>query len=196
MIELPAWAVPNAATPALVDAGGVMRSPLNTAALRINRLGSHYMVALAFPPYEPEQGRIIVSRLIRAQVAGLRVPYPLFVDQGQPAAPVVDGAGQAGLSLKLRGLTPGYVAREGYWLSIVDPAGQHYLHNVAADAVAAADGGMTIALSEMLRVPFQNGAAVHLAEPMIEGIVDGDKRAWTLAVDHTTSIEFTIEEAR
>lgn len=173
-----------------------MRSPLNTAALKVNRPGSHYVVSFGFPPYEPDQGRIVVSRLIRGQRAGLRVPYPLFVDQGQPGGPVVDGAGQAGLSLNLRGLTPGYVAREGYWLSIVDPAGQHYLHNVAEDAGAGADGRMTIALSEMLRVPFQNGAAVHLAEPMVEGIVDGDKRAWNLAVDRTTSIEFTIEEAR
>lgn len=196
MIELPAWAVPNAATPALVDAGGVMRSPINTAALKVNRLGSHYLASLSFPPFEPEQGRVVVSRLIRAMRGGLRVPYPLFVDQGLPGAPVVDGAGQSGLTLNLRGVTPGYTAREGYWLSIVDPAGQHYLHNVAEDAVAAGDGRMAIALSEMLRAPFQDGGAVHLAEPMIEGIVDGDKRGWSLAVDRTTSIEFTIEEAR
>nr|WP_221233148.1 hypothetical protein [Sphingomonas endophytica] len=193
---MPEWAVPNAATPALVDAGGVMRSPLNTAALRVNRLGSHYLAALAFPPFEPEQGRIVVSRLIRAQRLGLRVPYPLFVDQGQPGAPLVDGAGQSGLSLTLRGLSPGYTAREGYWLSIVDPTGQHYLHNVAGDAVADADGRMILSLSEMLRVPFENGAAVHLAAPMIEGLVDGDKRAWNLAVNRTTSIEFTVEETR
>ncbi|KQN93849.1 hypothetical protein ASE95_02785 [Sphingomonas sp. Leaf231] len=196
MIELPDWAVPNAATPSLVDAGGVMRSPLNTAALKVNRLGSHYRVSLGFPPYEPEQGRVVVSRLIRGQRVGLRVPYPIFVDQGEPGAPVTDGAAQSGLTLNLRGLAPGYVAREGYWLSIVDPTGQHYLHNVADDAVAGADGRMVLPLSEMLRVPFQNGAAVHLATPMVEGIVEGNSRAWNLAVDRTTSIEFAIEEAR
>lgn len=196
MIELPAWAEPNGATPALVDAGGVMRSPLNTAALRVNRLGSHYRVGLTFPPFEAEKGRIIVSRLVRAQSEGLRVPYPLFEDQGTPTAPVIDGAGQSGRSVKVRGLTPGYRAREGYWLSIVHVTGQHFLHNVATDVTADSSGRATIDLCELLRVPFVDGAQINLVRPMIEGLVDGDARSWSLSLEHHTSVEVVIEEAR
>ena len=197
MIELPAWAIPNdAPSVALVDAGGTMRSPLNTAALRVNRPGSHYRVALAFAPFEAREGRVIVSRLIRAQREGLRVEFPLA--EPQPIGPgvVVDGAGQAGLSLRVRGLTPRAVVREGWWLSIEPEAGPRCLHNVGGEAIAAADGTATLALGEALRAPFADGVRVNLARPMIEGLVDGDAREWSLSVDQLTSISFTIEETR
>lgn len=196
MIEMPRWATPRSAVPSLVDAGGVMRSPLNTAALRVNRPGSHYRIALTFPPFAPREGRVIVSRLIRAQREGLRIEYPLFEDQGASHATVVDGAGQAGLSLRVRGMFRGDLVREGFWFSIENARGQHFLHNSAAEVQAGQDGRATLALSEGLRAPFLDGAKVHLIRPMIEGIVEGDAREWELSVDHQTSISFTIEEAR
>lgn len=196
MIELPDWAVPNAAVPALVDAGGVMRSPINTAALKVNRPGSHYRLATSFPPFEPEQGRIIVSRMIRAQREGLRIPFTLADPQPAGGAPVVDGAGQSGLRLAIRGLTPGLIIKEGYWFSVPSFAGQHFLHNVAEDVTVPANGRAIIPLSEMLREPFLNSTPVFLERPMIQGIVEGDQREWRLSVDCLTEIEFTIEEAR
>lgn len=195
-IELPEWAVPNGASAALVDAGGVMRSPLNTAALRVDRPGSHYRIALSFPVFdEPRDGRVIVSRLIRAKRQGLRVPYPLPESQGAVGSPVVDGAGQAGLTLMVRGLTPRVAIREGFWLSIEAASGQHFLHNVAGEVLAGADGRAALTLSEMLRAPFLDGARVHLARPMVEGVVDGGEQAWSLSVEHQVSIECMLEEA-
>ncbi|WP_342657137.1 hypothetical protein NPJ82_09285 [Sphingomonas sp. NY01] len=196
MIELPDWAVPNASTPAFIDAGGVMRSPINTAALKVNRPGSHYRWSTSFPPLSPERGRVIVSRLIRAQREGLRLPFRLAEPQPPAGAPVVDGVGQSGLNLAVRGLTPGLVIREGYWLSVPSFAGQHFLHNVAADVTVPANGRVIIPLSEMLREPFLNSTPVFLERPMIEGLVEGSERAWSLSLEHLTSIEFTIEEAR
>lgn len=206
MIELPDGVVPNAATPALIDFGGTQRPSSGAALLRIDRPGNRYSVQMSLPPKIMEgQGRVIVSRLIRAKSAGLRVPFELAgVDQGLPGAPVVDwagsnGAAPAGMFLPLRGLTPGYPAKEGFWLSIAEPLPgggvQHYLHNVAALSVAGADGTAVIALSEMLRAPFPDGAAVHLEKPWIEGMVQGDGRAWEISVDHLVALEFAIEEA-
>lgn len=129
-------------------------------------------------------------------VAVVVTGYPLFDQQSASHATVVDGAGQAGLSLKVRAMFPNDGIREGYWFSIENAAGQHFLHNSAADVQAGADGRATLALSEALRAPFVDGAKVHLIRPMIEGIVEGDAREWELSVEHQTSISFTIEEAR
>ncbi len=196
MIELPANIAPNGATPALVDRGGVLRG---ASALRVNRLGSHYRIGVSLPPLDDAAGaRIVVSRLIRAKREGLRIPYPLLsVDQSACGTAVaVDGAGQTGGVLRVRGLPPGVVVREGYWLSVRSTSGQHYLHNHGGDVVAGADGRAALLVGDtMLRRAFADGAAVHLVRPMIEGLVEGNEQAWALAVDHNTSIEFTIEEA-
>lgn len=197
MIELPKGVVPNEATAALVDAGGVMRSPLNTAALRVDRPGSHYRAELTFPRIgDPARARVVVSRLIRAQREGLRTWFPTPEDQPVFGSVVVDGAGQAGLSLAVRGLQPRSFLREGWWLSVVDGAGRPYLHNLGGGVIAGADGRATIALSEHLRAPLPDGAAVNLVAPPIEGIVDGDERAWTIDVERGLAFTVTVEEAR
>jgi hypothetical protein len=195
VIELPEWAVPNSATPALIDFGGVLRPSTGGALLRVDRQGSRYKAALTFPPFDdPAHGRVIVSRLIRAKRMGLRVEFPLLASQECEDA-VVDGAGQAGTALMIRGLFPRRVVREGFWLSVVRADGQHFLHNVAGQAMADAAGKATLQLSEMLRWPFADGNKVNLVRPMIEGIVDGDEQAWAISVEKFVSIEFTVEEA-
>lgn len=197
MIELPAGVVPSGAVAALIDAGGVMRSPLNTAALRVDRPGSHYRVTLDFPRIgEPALARVVVSRLIRAQSEGLRTWYPTFEDQAVAGAVVVDGAGQAGTYLAVRGLFRGAVIREGWWLSLLDAAGRSYLHNVGAEVIADADGRAALALSEALRAPLEDGAAVRLVNPPIEGVVVGDAREWSVDIERGLSFNVTIEEAR
>lgn len=195
VIELPNWVVPNGASPSFMDFGGVLRPSSGAALLRVDRLGSRYKAKLSFPPFtDPEQGRVIVSRMIRAKRAGVRVEYPLICPQPLQDG-VVDGAGQAGTTLNIRGLFRQSVVREGYWISIVRSTGQHFLHNVAGEVIVGADGRASLPLSEMLRWPFADGDQVKFVRPMIEGLIDGDEQAWSLSVEHFTSIEFTVEEA-
>ena len=199
MIELPDGVVPNAMMPALMDFGATQEPSSGAAALRIDRPGNRYRCQFGLPPHVMrEAGRIVVSRLIRAKREGLRVPFQLAgVHQGNPGAPVVDGAGQAGMFLSVRGLTPHYAAKEGFWLSIVDEnAGeaQHYLHNVAGGVIADATGKAVLPLSEMLRAPFSDGARVHLAKPMIEGTLVGDEMAWEVSLAHHALLSFEIRE--
>ncbi|WCP71546.1 hypothetical protein [Sphingomonas hankookensis] len=196
MLTLPEWPAPNGATVTAVDRGGVLRG---ASALRVNRLGNHYRLSVTYPPMnDRERARVFVSRLIRAKRQGLRLPYPLLdVDQSQCGwGAVVDGAGQSGAYLSLRGLTPTAVIREGFWMSIEDADGQHYLHNVGGEVLVGADGRATVSVADtLLRRDFADGAAVHLVKPMIEGLVEGDDASWELAVDQNLSIAFLIEEA-
>jgi hypothetical protein len=198
MIELPAGVALNGAAPALMDFGGVMRPSLGARALKINRMGSRFRIACSLPPMlNKAQGRICVSRLVQAKREGLRLAYPLLgVDQSGAGTVVVNGAAQTGLGINLRGVTAGWIAKEGFWLSIVDATGQHYLHIVRSNSAAASAGGLlAVAIEPMLRVPFADGAVVNFTAPMIEGFVDGDEIGWQMSLAHHIGIEFAIEEA-
>lgn len=196
MIELPTSPAPNGVAPKLIDYGFTMRSPTGGSSLRLDRAGSRFAAEISFPPMKADTARVFVSRLLEAKSEGLRIEFPLLgVSQGNPGSPVVDGAGQAGKTLNVRGLTPGYVVKEGYWLSIVDANGQHYLHNARAVVTADGSGDAALSITPALRVPFADGAVIHLAKPMMEGLVDGDGFNWQIPVNRLIALAVTIEEA-
>lgn len=196
MIDLPTTKLPASVTSAFVDNGGTMRSATNAKGLRLNRLGSHYRAAVTMPLHRSEDAAPLIADLIAAKQEGLRMRYPLQgVDQSGSGAPVVDGAAQSGTSLKLRGMTPGYVLKKGFWLSIVDPDGQHFLHNVFSGATVGSDGKATVQIRPMLNYAFANGAQVHITTPMIEGEVLGNEQSWQIVRgDRIVGLAFTIEE--
>lgn len=199
MIELPDGVLLTAFSPALMDFGSYQEPSSGAEGQRIDRPGNRYRCGFTVSPHRmADHGRVIVSRLIRAKSQGLRVPFQLAgVNQGNPGLSVVDGAGQKGMFLAVRGLTPHYAAKEGFWLSIVDSSSgedQHYLHNVAGGVVADAMGKAVLPLSEMLRCPFADGARVHLAKPMMEGMVTGDERTWEVSLAHHAIVDFEIVE--
>ena len=193
MIELPDFAKRGSAAPTFVDAGFTQRGIGSLS--RIDRKGSRYKLACSYGPFYPDQGRVMVARLIAGKSEGIRIPYPLLISQGSPGAPVVDGAVTTGKTLLIRGLTPGYFCKEGYWLSLVK-SGRHFLHNVKTGGMADASGELTVTLNEMLRDSFADGATINLAKPMVEGLVEGDEWQWSMSVDRVIPIQFTIEEVR
>lgn len=197
MIELPELPTPNSVSPALIDFGFVQRPALGARGTRIERAGSRYRAEIGFPPMRADVARVFVSRLLRAKSEGLRIEFPLLeVSQGTPGTPLVDGGGQAGKTLNIRGLTPHYAFREGFWLTLVDGAGggARYLHNCASAVAAGADGRTTIALAEALRAPFADGATILLARPTIEGFVTGEEWQWQIPVERLIALSVPIEE--
>jgi hypothetical protein len=194
VVDLPNSPAPNSAQFSIVGSGGVQRGATGGASQIINRLGDHYKLAVTFPPLpNNDTGRKFVAGVVRARRLGLRMEFPLAgIDQGSPGAPVVDGAGQSGTSLNVRGLVAGYVCGQGFWLSIVKD-GQHYLHNAYVQRVAGANGKATLGIEPPLRVPFPDGAAINLAQPMIEGYID--LGSWDVSLAHHVGLGFTIEES-
>ena len=195
MITLPDGIHPSSATARLLDLGFVQEYAGGGSA-RIDRPGNRFEIELSFPLAYGDDARVLVARLTRAKSAGLRVEYPLQgVSQGSPGAPVVDGTDSAGRTLKLRGLTVGYVAKEGYWLTLIDGAGKYYLHLVTALASAGNDGKATLAVEPPLRVFPGDGAVVLLAKPMVEGFVSSVVE-WGMAPGSLTGgLGVTLREA-
>ena len=197
MIILPASPAPNGASPAVIDFGFELRPATGAAVSRINRPGNRLKIDFSFPPMTPDDARLFVSRLMRAKAEGLRMEYPLLdQSQGLPGNPVVNGTDSAGTTLKLRALTPNYTIKEGYWLTLIDAAGTHYLHNVAALVTAAAGGTAILTVEPPLRFLPPDGAAVLLAKPLVEGLVTS-VTGWDLGVDLLVRVAgFTLEERK
>lgn len=196
MIDLPTTKLPASVTPAFMDNGSTMRSATNAKGLRLNRLGGHFRATVTMPLHQSEDAAPLIADLIAAKQEGLRMPYPLQgVDQSGSGSPVMDGAAQSGRSIKLRGMTPGYVVGKGFWLSIVNAGGQHFLHNVRVGATAGTDGKATIEVRPMLNYAFLNGAPVRLDTPMIEGELSGDEISWQIVRgNRVVGLSFAIEE--
>lgn len=193
----------QSAAPALIDFGATLEPASGGRLLRIDRAGNRYRIEVTWPPMRPEVARELISDLIAGQSEGVRIRYPLMgVSQGAPGAPVIDGADQAGKVLALRGLTPHYAFRKGYWLTLVDDVaagdaageGLGYLHNCRSTLFAGADGTATIELNEALRAPLADGASVLLARPTIEGLPEGSGLSWSLPVDRLIQLTVPIRE--
>jgi len=192
MIDLPTFAVPGSFQATFNDAGftqtGIQSDDY------IPRKGGRYTVAFTFGPYTPENGRVMVSRLIAGKQGGVRVKLPLLHSQGTPGTPLLNGAVTTGRTIAIDGLTAGYVIQEGFWLSLVK-SGQHFLHSVGTGATANGSGQATIELNELLRDSFPDNTVVNLAEPQVEGLLPGDW-SWSVDVNRVFPIEFSLKEVR
>ena len=184
--------VPAAIAPGFIDFGSWQRPYTGAEVTRIDRPGGKFKMGVMLPPLD--DGRAMVTRLIRAKQEGARISIPLLgKSQGIPGTPLVDGAGQSGTTLNIKGLTAGYTAKEGYWFNVIQ-AGRYYLHKITATASADATGDLAASIFPALRVALSDSATVVLDDPKIEGLIDGNEQAWDISSDLHTSIEFTIEE--
>jgi hypothetical protein len=185
---------PRTASAALLDKSLTQRSAGPGRTNRVLRKGSRYRVQVSMGPFYAEEGRDYVADLIAAKTEGLQISYPLQWSQSGCGSLVVDGDGQGGTSLAVKGGTPGFMVRKGFWLSIENGDGEHYLHNVKAPVRLDADGEGVLEISPELRFPFDDGDKVHMAKPMVQGFVEGDEWGWEVAASMTLPIVFTLEE--
>lgn len=198
MILLPASPLPNSATPRPLDFGGWQEPIAGGVESRLDRPGNRFALDLTTPNLRPEpDGRIWASRLVLGLGLIVRTAFlqPGF-DIGAPGTPVVNGAGQAGTTINLRGFAAGYTVREGQFFHLVDPAGRRYLHAAAADVTANGSGVAAVPISMPLRAQFADGAVAGFAAPTIEGKLSGNDKGWTQIVAKTRGLSFTISEVR
>lgn len=197
MIEFPDDPAPNGVNVVPVDFGFVQRPASGAAVLRIDRPGNRMRVELTYPPMTPDVARRFASRLVTARREGLRIDFPLLgLSQGSPGSPLVDGADPTGTTLPVKGLTPGYAVKEGYWLTLIDAAGARYLHCTTSAVMADASGNAELTIEPPIRAALPDEAVILLAKPTIEGLII-DEVGWSLSVDRLVRFggAIVIEEA-
>lgn len=192
MQTLPVKPSPNGMEPSLIDRGFIQRG---ASALRIDRPGTKWGINFMFPIMTVDVARGFISKLLRAKRQGLQIDIPLVVPQGIAGNPVVDGpVTSAGTTLSVRGLTPNYVVKEQYWLTVVETDGTAYLHSVIETVVADGTGDATLEIEPALRAPFADGDTVHLGKPFMQGFMDGNAYGWKVREDKYVEISITVEE--
>lgn len=198
VVLLPGSPLLQSANPMPLDYGSWQAPAMGGVITRLDRLGNRFAIACTTPRLKPEpDGRIWVSRLLQAVGGVVRIAFPqVGLSIGAPGAPLVDGANQAGSSLKMKQLAAGYDVREGQFFNIVDPAGANYLHQATADIVADGSGGLTIPIYPMLRISPADASPVNLAAPVIEGQLSGNDKGWTLERAGVDGLQFTITELK
>lgn len=192
MQTLPVKPKPNGMEATLLDRGGIMRG---ASSLRIDRPGSKWRIAFTFPVMTVDAARAFLSKLTRAKRQGLEIDIPLLVPQGIPGSPVVDGAvTSAATSIAVRDLTPGYIVKEQYWMTVEEADGTAYLHSVVSTVVANGAGDAIIQIEPPLRAPFADGDTVQIGKPYMQGFVDGEGFSWTVRSDRFVELTAVVEE--
>ena len=197
MIILPTSPQPSNVQPSLNDFGGFNEPPLGGAVQRIERMGNRFSAVVTMPAMSATNVRAWITDLLRGKSEGVRIRFPqLGVVVGAPRLPVVDGANQAGLVLNVRGCSPHYAFVKGQWINIVT-ANFTYLHNVTANVSASAGGLVALPIYPMIRdEALADGAAIEVANPVIEGWIRGEEWQWEVPVDAITVLQFTVEERK
>ena len=178
-ILLPSRPGPKAEKPRLIDFGGQLKPALGGPVQTILRLGTRHGIDITLPNMWAEPtGRVWSSRLRQAKIYGALWHWRQDgLAIGLPGAPVVDGGGQAGSAIALRGFRPGYAVREGQAFSLVS-AGRRYLHFAGAPGVADGAGRLALGIFPMLRVIPADGDLCEFAQPIMQGSLSGNEASW------------------
>lgn len=168
----------------LLDWGGRLIPWGGGVTQNLLRLGTRSGVEYRLPRMRSEPaGRIWGMKLREGKLNGVIVP---FIQDGfrvgAPGIPSVDGAGQAGSLLAIKGFSSKYGIRYGQAFNLFH-AGRRYIHFAAQDAVAEADGRILLPIFPMLRVIPADGATLDFADPMLEGSLSGNEVAWDIGLE-------------
>lgn len=183
-ILLPATPGLSAAKIRLLDWGGKLTPWGGGVTQNLLRLGTRSGVEYKLPRMRSEpDGRIWGMKLREAKLSGVIVPFIQdgFVP-GSTGAPVVNGTGQSGSTLQIKGLLPQYKFRYGQAFSLFH-GGRRYLHFARAVLAADAAGTINLPIFPMLRIIPDDGDVLEVAKPMIEGSLSGNEVAWDVGLE-------------
>lgn len=193
-ILLPSSPSVRSARPMVQSFGSVLKPFLGGPTQRINRLGTRWALQVSMPPMPAKVARLWVSALSRGSEDGVIMSIPQDIDVGNPGAPKVSAAVSAGMILPLKDMAASYPIKAGQFLSIIR-SGRRYVHIFASDAVASAGGTISAAIWPMLRVSLSANDVVEIADPKIEGWLEGNFEWDVLTIPWVQLPDFTISEA-
>lgn len=182
------------AEPIPLDFGNVSEPATGGRRTRIDRMGTRWAWRFETPAMRLEpDGRLWAEKLHRARRLGAIMPLQQpDLNVSAPGLPKVRTATPTGRIVPLKGLTPHYAIKAGYWLSLVVD-GQRYLDQVAGQVIADASGNADVELQNLIRTPLSVDDVAEIGIPKIEGALEGlSGGAWVN--DRITSFSFTITE--
>lgn len=173
---------------------GTQEGTLGGPSLAIPRLGDRFAVDITTTQLRQDaESRLLIAALFQATTddARIRLRQPNRRSKGFPA--VVDGNGQSGRTLNVRGL-PGRAAfDQGEFFSIVH-SGQRYVYMTAGAVIAGADGRVALPIWPMLRTLTIDASTCEFIAPYIEGQLVGFDKGAGFEKNRTKPLTFSIVE--
>lgn len=153
-----------AGTETLQPATGGPRMP-------VDRPGDHWALEIDTGTLRTSCGQALMADIVRgrAQPVAIQIPEP-GIDKGTPGTLMVDGAGQSGEMLALKGGTPRAILGKGWFISLFT-AGHWFAHMITETVALDALGNGTVTIWPIIRAPHDNNDPVEVVSPMIEGLV-------------------------
>ncbi len=165
--------------------------------LPIPRMGDRFAVDVATSQLRQDaQSRLLVAALMEATTEDARIE--LRMPNRGPAIGsgiVVDGAGQSGSTLNIRGAYRQTSFLQGSFFSIVH-GGIHHVHMVRGPSMAGADGRAAVPIWPMLRFITVDAESCAFDQPMIEGQLIGFDKGAGFERNRAKPLSFTIQERK
>lgn len=195
--DLPLLPKTASVVPGLTDNSARLKPPLGGPSQTILRGGNRYYAKVSIPALRNDTtcARAWLAAMLRHKTEGglLRLRWPQPDAATMPAAALVDGAGQAGALLAVKGLGAGKQVPALAFFSFI-AAGRSYLHCTTGAAGADFTGRAALSIAPSLRISPADGLALNFPAPIIEGELDTGPVEWTLERLLYVGISFTITE--
>lgn len=157
----------------LISNAARFTSPISRVTQSVSRPGNMWAATLTLPPIR-DPGLVADWAAFMAQIAGGEESFYLFPPalslHDVSGDPVVDGEGQAGQTINLRGFDPGDTMRKGSFFCY-DTSTFRMLHIVTATTSADAHGEMALPIRPGIRKAPADGAALTLDYPTCEMVL-------------------------
>lgn len=190
---LPTNPGPSKMTPRPISSRNEQRPASQGPVNRYMRPGTRWAWDNIMPPMSYVESLDLATDLLSESDTVIMDILQPGLDTGAPGAPLVDGSGQLGRTLNLKGLTPSYVFRKGQWISF-PVNGQLFAYMVRSAITVGADGKVALPLLTLLRLPPADNAVVDVAQPRAEGFATVDTGSLEVAEDQIVRLKWTLEE--
>lgn len=181
------------AEPTVVSSTIDQRSATGSNRQKGLRKGSHYAYDIALEPMSHAEALDWLDLRNEADTVVLSIPQ-MGLEIGTPGTTRVNGSGQAGASLSIKGFTPGYVVRKGQAFNHVGSDGVRRIYIANAAVTADGSGNATVTLETMLNWPPLNNDVIDFADVRIEGFASVEKGSFLQDGNGWHHIRFMVEE--
>lgn len=176
---------------------GNQEGSLGGADLQIPRMGDRFVVDVSTSQLRQDlESRHLIALLMEATTADARIELRM-PNRPKPIGSgiVVDGAGQTGSTLNVRGLFRQTEIVHGRFFSVVH-GGVHFVYMTRGRVVADANGKAAVPVWPMLRFITVDGEDALFDQPMIEGQLVGFDKGAGFERNRTKPLAFSIQERK
>lgn len=196
-VEIPWTRIASASAPRPLLFSGNQEGTLGGPELPLPRMGDRFALDVRTAQLRQDaDSRLLVALLTEGSTADVRMllNQPNVTRSPGTYGAVVDGAGQSGSILDLRGMQRQASIAHGQFFSIVH-ASVHFVYMATATRIAGSDGKMTLPIWPMLRFLTVDGERCAIDDAMIEGKLTGfQTRGATYVRNRVEPLEFSIVE--